>query len=92
MNYVIELTSQAETDLERHIESGDPKVLRKINKLLNELREHPTWGTGKPERLKHYKIDTWSRRISSKHRLIYRLHNNKVIVLVLSFWGHYEDK
>lgn len=42
MNYVIELTSQAETDLEKHIKSGDPKVLKKINKLLNELREHPT--------------------------------------------------
>lgn len=92
MSYSIELTLDAELDIERHKKSGDKKILIKINNLLNELREHPTTGTGKPELLKHYSIPTWSRRITGKHRLIYRIEENKVIVLVLSFWGHYEDK
>jgi len=34
----------------------------------------------------------WSRRISQKHRLIYMIDNEKVIVLLLSAYGHYDDK
>jgi toxin YoeB len=92
MNYEIELTHDALDDIKRHKKSGDKKVISKINRLLNELRVNPMTGIGKPEKLKHYKIATWSRRITDKHRLIYRIENNKVIVLVLSLWGHYEDK
>jgi toxin YoeB len=92
MNYSIEITIDAEKDIEKLKKSGDKKVLLKINKLLDELRSHPTTGTGKPEQLKHYEIPTWSRRISDKHRLIYRIQEEKVIVLILSFWGHYGNK
>ena len=92
MKYAIELTLDAENDIEKFKKSGDKKALHKINKLLNELREHPTSGTGKPEQLKYYETPTWSRRINDKHRLVYRIEDNKVIVLVLSFWGHYGNK
>ncbi len=92
MSFEIEYTPEAETDIEKHKKSGDKKVLLKINELLDELREHPTEGTGKPEKLKHYKTPTWSRRITGKHRLVYRIEEARVIVLVLSFWGHYGDK
>ena len=92
MSYSIELTLEAEKDIQRLKKSGDKKVLLKINQLLNELREHPLSGTGRPEQLKYYSIPTWSRRITDKHRLIYRVEESKVVVLVLSFWGHYEDK
>lgn len=53
MNYDIQYTNDAERDLERHRKSGNKKLLRKINTLLNELREHPKTGTGKPEQLKY---------------------------------------
>lgn len=92
MNYSIEITIDAEKDIEKLKKSGDKKVLVKIDKLLDELRSHPTTGSGKPEQLKHYEIPTWSRRISDKHRLIYRIQEEKVIVLILSFWGHYGNK
>ncbi|RDC56772.1 Txe/YoeB family addiction module toxin [Pedobacter chinensis] len=92
MSYAIEFTPEAELDIKRHKKNADKKVLIKIDKLLNELREHPTSGTGKPEKLKHYQILTWSRRITSKHRLVYRIQDERVVVLVLSFWGHYADK
>ena len=92
MNFSIELTLEALADIENHKKSGDKKILLKIDKLLNELREHPQTGTGKPEQLKHYSTPTWSRRITDKHRLIYRIEEHKIIVLVLSFWGHYQDK
>lgn len=85
MSFSIELTLEAELDIEKFKKSGDKKSLVKIDKLLNELREHPTTGTGKPEKLKYYDIPTWSRRINDKHRLIYRIQEDKIIVLVLSF-------
>jgi toxin YoeB len=49
MSFSIELTLEAELDIEKFKKSGDKKSLVKIDKLLNELREHPTTGTGKPE-------------------------------------------
>ena len=51
MIYSIELTEEAFLEIEKHKKSGDKKVLTKIDKLLTELREHPTKGTGKPENL-----------------------------------------
>jgi toxin YoeB len=92
MSYSIELTKEAIDDIEKHKKSGDKKILIKIDKLLNELREHPLTGTGKPERLKYFELATWSRRISDKHRMVYRIEDEKVIVIVLAFWGHYDDK
>ncbi len=92
MNYTIQYTEEAEKDFEKHKKSGNRKLLAKLDKLLTELREHPASGTGKPELLKHYSVPTWSRRITDKHRLIYRIHDDRVIVLVLSAWGHYDDK
>lgn len=49
MSYSIELTFEAIYDIGKFRKSGDKKVLVKIDKLLDELREHPTTGTGKPE-------------------------------------------
>jgi toxin YoeB len=92
MTYSLELTFDAELDIEKFKKSGDKKTLIKIDKLLNELREHPTKSTGKPEQLKYYDIPTWSRRINDKHRLIYRIQEDKIIVFVFSFWGHYGNK
>lgn len=57
MKYEIELTASALEDILKHKKSGDIKTIKKINSLLNELREHPTKETGKLEKLKHYKIE-----------------------------------
>jgi toxin YoeB len=92
MSYTIELTKEAIENIEKHKKSGDKKILIKIDKLLNELREHPLSGTGKPERLKYFELATWSRRISDKHRMVYRIEDDRIIVIVLAFWGHYDDK
>ena len=34
----------------------------------------------------------WSREITKKHRLIYRIFETEVYVDVLSAYGHYDDK
>jgi toxin YoeB len=41
--------------------------------------------------LKHYDEETWSRRINREHRLVYRIYDNVVEVLVLSVYGHYDQ-
>lgn len=66
------------------------RVLKKLEKLLLELRQHPSIGTGQVEILKHYKEETWSRRINDEHRLVYRIKEDIVVVLVLSVYGHYK--
>lgn len=90
MSFLVKLSPESEADIEKHRKSGNKKMLVKIDRLLDELREHPTTGTGKPEQLKHYKTPTWSRRISGQHRLVYRIQEEVVTVLILSAWGHYE--
>jgi toxin YoeB len=54
--------------------------------------QHPTTGTGHPEPLKGKPEGRWSRRITDKHRLVYRIYEDTVVVLVLSAYGHYGDK
>lgn len=89
--YEIEFTSQALIDIAK-LHKSEPTCFKKLGKLLEELKEHPTIGTGHPEQLKGTSIPTWSRKISSKHRLVYEVIEEKVKVFVLSTWGHYDDK
>ena len=57
-----------------------------------ELTEHPLTGSGKPEALKYELTGFWSREINSKDRLIYKVNDEMVTVLVISAMGHYDDK
>ena len=54
-------------------QSADPKVLRLINDLINDTHRSPFRGLGKPEPLKYDLKGWWSRRITSDHRLVYRV-------------------
>jgi len=92
MIYNIEFSFEAREDIERLKRTGDKKLLKKLYAIITELKEHPTTGTGKPELLKYYKTPTWSRRLSAKHRLVYRIYDESITVLILTSWGHYDDK
>ncbi len=41
MSYVFEFSETALADIEKHKKAGDKAVLKKIERLLNELMEHP---------------------------------------------------
>jgi toxin YoeB len=92
MSYILEFSKTALKDIERHKKSGDKATLKKIQKLLNELIEHPVTGTGQPELLKHNLADLYSRRINKKHRLVYSINEEIVIVYILSAYSHYGEK
>lgn len=91
MIYNIDLKGTAQLDLFR-LAKSEPKAFKKAQKLIEELKVHPRTGTGHPEQLKGDRAGQWSRRITDKHRLIYEIHDTEVIVLVLTAYGHYEDK
>ncbi len=92
MSYILEFSETALSDIEKHKKFGDKAVLKKIEKLLEELMEHPTSGTGHPENLKHDLAGLYSRRINKKHRLVYSIKEDVITVHVLSAWTHYGDK
>lgn len=92
MIYDLSFTDTALADIEKHKKSGDTIILKKIERLLQELREHPRSGTGQPEVLKHDFQGLYSRRINRKHRLIYNIQDEVVTVIVLSAYSHYGDK
>lgn len=90
IEYELEFTQEALDDIKKHQKSGNKPLLKKLEKLLIELKQHPETGTGQVEKLKHYKEETLSRRINDEHRLVYRIKEDVVLVLVLSVYGHYE--
>lgn len=90
--YEIEYSHQFEADIASHKKAGRKTILKKIDSLVDELRVHPTTGTGNPEPLKGNLLGKWSRRITKKHRLIYEIKENEVTVLIVSGYGHYDDK
>lgn len=92
MSYTLEFSKTALEDIEKHKKSGNLTILKKLDRLLNELREHPKTGTGRPELLKVDLEGLYSRRINQKHRLVYDIKENIVTVLVLSAHYHYGDK
>lgn len=65
------------------------KYLIKLGSLLESIQTNPFKGLGKPEPLKHVYPSCWSRRITHKDRIIYRLEKKSIIII--SILGHYND-
>ena len=89
--YKLDYTDEAKLDMQR-LKHKEPKAFQKLGKLLEELMEHPHTGTGKPKQLSGDRARQWSRHITKKHRLVYEIHATEVVVLVLTAYGHYDDK
>ena len=54
-------------------QAEDAKILIRINTLIRECQRHPFTGIARPEPLKRNLTGWWSRRITSEHRLVYRV-------------------
>jgi len=82
--YKLKYSDEYLDHIEKHLKSGQKKLLIKINSLLDELETHPTTGTGQVEPLKGYgERNVYSRRINQKHRLTYEVFDEGKNVLVL---------
>jgi toxin YoeB len=91
MIYKVTFSVEAETGI-RILKRNEPKAYEKLVKLLIELEAHPETGTGHPKPLGNDRLKQWSRRITGKHRLVYQIEKEEITVLVLSTYGHYDDK
>lgn len=89
--YRIEFTDNAVRD-SKTLRKSDPKAFKKLSSLIEELKLHPKTGTGHPEPLKGDRAGQWSRRVTGKHRLVYKIEDEVLIVIVLTAYNHYGDK
>jgi toxin YoeB len=65
----------------------DPKVVKRINAVIQDIQRSPFEGIGKPEPLKHGLSGYWSRRITDEHRLIYKVSSDSVLLAQMRY--HY---
>ena len=91
MSYSLIFAPRALADFDKIKKSGDQARLKKLHLILLELREHPLTGIGNPERLR-YQVNTYSRRLSGKDRIVYSIYDDIVEVSILQMLGHYDDK
>ncbi|TAE35512.1 MAG: Txe/YoeB family addiction module toxin [Sphingobacteriales bacterium] len=54
---------------------------------MDEAIKTPCEGTGKPEALKHNLKGCWSKRVTDKHRLIYKVEAQSITIITCKF--HY---
>ena len=78
----IVLTATARQDL-AFWEKENPKMIEKINSLLEAILVDPENGIGKPEKLKYELAEYSSRRINHRDRIVYQIQGESVIVLQL---------
>lgn len=66
----------------------DKKTLKRISKLIKDIKRSPFDGIGKPEPLKENLSGWWSRRIDEENRIVYFVEND--IVHIVACKGHYD--
>lgn len=59
----------------------DRQMLRRINRLIEDMLRHSFEGIGKPEPLRHELAGRWSRRIDEEHRLVYQVVREQLVIL-----------
>jgi toxin YoeB len=76
-----------EADFREDLRFWIRKTAIRILNLVEAVLRDPFDGIGKPEPLKYLKANTWSRRITDEHRLVYEVHSDRVKFLQARF--HY---
>ncbi|MEH0740435.1 Txe/YoeB family addiction module toxin [Vibrio cholerae] len=62
-------------------QTQDKKTLKRINKLINDVKRSPFEGIGKPEPLKENLSGFWSRRIDDTNRLVYAADDRAITII-----------
>ncbi len=71
-------------------QTQDKKTLKKINKLIDDVKRDPFDGLGDPEPLRANLSGYLSRKIDHKNRLVYAVEDSAIIIIVCRF--HYDDQ
>ncbi|WP_394200251.1 Txe/YoeB family addiction module toxin [Shewanella waksmanii] len=62
-------------------QTQDKKTLKRINKLINDVKRSPFEGVGKPESLKENLSGFWSRRIDDTNWLVYAVDDQAITII-----------
>lgn len=62
-------------------QSQDRKTLKRINRLIADVRRSPFEGIGKPEALRENLAGFWSRRIDETNRLVYAVQDSAITII-----------
>ncbi len=90
MTWKIRILAKAENDL-AWFRMHEKSYYTKCFDLLREIAQNPRYGTGKPERLKYFEQDVWSRRVSHEHRIVYVIYSKEEEVDIVSCKSHYDE-
>ena len=88
--YKILITEKAEADL-AWFRKNDRKNYLKCFDLLRSVIINPKEGIGRPEQLKYFEAEVYSRRVNQKDRMIYVVYEELKEIDVTSFKGHYDS-
>ena len=70
------------------LQEKDKRLIKKINILIQDIKRNRNERIAKTEPLQHELSGYWSRRITEKHRLIYVVTENQLIIIGCS--EHYK--
>ena len=62
-------------------QTQNKKTLKRINKLINDVKRSPFEVIGKPEPLKENLSGFWSRRIDDMNRLVYVVDDQAITII-----------
>lgn len=82
----LEFKTQALKDL-AYFEKCMPNLAERVYQLLESIENTPFLGLGKPEPLKYALAGKWSRRVDYRHRLVYQVSHDVIIVYACHY--HY---
>ena len=83
----LEFEARAFEDLQHWVQF-QPKLAKRILRMIDETRKDPFGGIGKPEPLKGDLSGCWSKRIDNEHRLVYKATADALIILQCRFHYH----
>ena len=87
-DYKIVITKAAQRDKEKIKQY--PALVRNVQNLLDVIKVNPFQYPPPYEKLVGDLNMLYSRRINSKHRLVYMVDEENKVVKIISMWTHYE--
>ena len=62
-------------------QNTDRAIVKRLNRLFEEMLRDPFAGIGKPEPLRYLLQGAWSRRIDEEHRVVYMTVGDALVVV-----------
>jgi toxin YoeB len=89
MLYKVDLDKKAQKQLEKV--KKNQKLLLKFLEIIEDIKQNPHSPNFKFERLKGNFSGYCSKRLDKKNRVIYKVLDDKIIVIIVTILGHYEE-